>query len=181
MAGTWDEEHILSQFDFDAGPDPEMERKLQIGNRTLNRTTLEHRHQIEELAEVCCHWDLATAVQAFASVRHSAEKLDIPCKTGRALFHAVESAHEDIVAPLSTSVRIAPFEVIELLFANRGSIKHGQLLHHAVLRKLDDRLLVVQYLLDMGAPLNRLMYQDKPVSFALREAFGLGHSFARRC
>jgi hypothetical protein len=61
-----------------------------------------------------------------------------------------------------------------MLFANGGSIKHGQLLHYAIWRKQNDRLAVVDYILEKGAPVNAVMYHDKLDSYLQREAFGLG-------
>ena len=50
----------------------------------------------------------------------------------------------------------------------------GKPLHHAVRRVLADRVKVVNYILDMGPPINDVMYQNRPYSHRLREDFGIG-------
>ncbi|KAL8711812.1 MAG: hypothetical protein Q9220_003756 [cf. Caloplaca sp. 1 TL-2023] len=68
--------------------------------------------------------------------------------------------------PLSFAVRDAPFHIIQLLFDRGGpdSIRHGILLWFAIARKSEDRLQVLQYLLDIGADrdLNERMFYDRP-------------------
>lgn len=76
--------------------------------------------------------------------------------------------------PLSAAVQYGPLSVIELLFANGGNIKNGQLLHYAIWRDRDDCFAIVKYLLEKGAPVNAVMYSNEPNSFLQREAFGLG-------
>ncbi|KAL9101751.1 MAG: hypothetical protein Q9163_003027 [Psora crenata] len=70
------------------------------------------------------------------------------------------------VTPLSKALQFAPFHVILLFFHIGGptSFQHGQLLHHAVLRNLPDRLRVVDFVLMNGAlpTLNNLKYHDQP-------------------
>ncbi|KAM3423275.1 hypothetical protein BST61_g715 [Cercospora zeina] len=84
--------------------------------------------------------------------------------------------------PLSLAVLKAPISVIETLFAYRGTVRHGQLLHWAVSRKEDDRLAVIKYLLQKEAPINAIMYENHIESFNQRKPFGLGtalHGAAR--
>lgn len=76
--------------------------------------------------------------------------------------------------PLSAAVQKAPLAIIEMLFANGGSIEHGQLLHSAIWRKLDDRETVVDYLIQKGALVNAIIFQNRPKTYLLRQAFGLG-------
>lgn len=76
--------------------------------------------------------------------------------------------------PLSAAVQYAPMATIRMLFANGGSVHHGQLLHYAIWRELEDRAAVVRYLLDMGALVNAVMYHDKRQSYLHRKMFGLG-------
>lgn len=66
------------------------------------------------------------------------------------------------MTPLSFAVYNGTFEVVRLLFEHGGSIEHGQLLHHAVLRDASDCTAMVSYLLDQGAPINETMYQNRP-------------------
>ena len=63
---------------------------------------------------------------------------------------------------------------IKLLFAHGGSIEHGQLLHYAVRRNINDRPKVAQLLIDKGAPINDVMYQNHPESYRQMQDFGIG-------
>lgn len=65
--------------------------------------------------------------------------------------------------PLSYAVRYADFPIIYLLLHRRGDIRKGQLVHHAIYRE-SDTVQVVKALIDWGAPLNSLMYQDDQAS-----------------
>lgn len=76
--------------------------------------------------------------------------------------------------PLGWAVQIAPFPVIELLFAHGGSIERGQLLHHAIWRQQDDRMEVVKYLLEKGANVNAVMFRNDYWSYLQREMLALG-------
>lgn len=78
------------------------------------------------------------------------------------------------ITPLSYAVQSAPFDIIELLFENGGSIEKGQLLHHAVNRTKPDCLEVVQMLLDKGSPINSIQYQNHHDSYEHFKWFGLG-------
>jgi len=78
------------------------------------------------------------------------------------------------ITPLSIAVRDAPFEIIQLLFDHGGSIKHGQLLHFAAIRSLPDRLDVLNYILDKGAPINGLMYENSADSYEQEKFSSLG-------
>lgn len=76
--------------------------------------------------------------------------------------------------PLSAAVQYGPYDVIQILFGCGGSVKEGQLLHFAIWRDKPDRLAVVKYIIQQGAPINELMYHQHPSSFRQRERFGLG-------
>lgn len=76
--------------------------------------------------------------------------------------------------PLSAAVQYAPLDVVQMLFAHGGSVKHGQLLHYAVWRELEDRSAAVRYILEMGASVNVVMYHNKSESYLDRQVFGLG-------
>lgn len=87
------------------------------------------------------------------------------------------------ITPLSIAIRDAPFEIVRILYDYGGSIEYGQLLHYAAVRSLPDRLDVVNYFLDRGAPINRVMYENRPDSYQQEELSGLGtplHSAARK-
>lgn len=68
----------------------------------------------------------------------------------------------------------ASFEIIKLLFDRGGSLQHGQLLHYVIYRKKSDYLEVLDFLLDHGAPVNNIMYQNHVEMYLMRMAFGLG-------
>ena len=78
------------------------------------------------------------------------------------------------ITPLSIAVRDAPFEIIRILFDYGGSIEHGQLLHFAAIRGSPDRIEVVNYLLDKGALINNVMFENSPDSYEQEELSGLG-------
>ena len=78
------------------------------------------------------------------------------------------------ITPLSIAVRDAPFDIIRILFDNGGSIEHGQLLHFAAKRVLPDRIEVFEYLLDKGASINGIMFQDCEESYEQERYSGLG-------
>lgn len=80
------------------------------------------------------------------------------------------------ITPLSTAVRDAPFFIIKLLFDHGESIEHGQLLHFATSRTSTDRLQVLHYILDKGAPINDVMFQKCLESYEQQKYFGLGTS-----
>ncbi|EXJ77008.1 hypothetical protein A1O3_10165 [Capronia epimyces CBS 606.96] len=87
------------------------------------------------------------------------------------------------LTPLSYAVQYAPFDVIRTLFDHGGSIHTGQLVHCAVRRDQPDTLQVLAYLLNKGASINAVMYQNRPDSYQLQQAFGLGtplHKAAQR-
>ncbi|KAJ6028644.1 hypothetical protein N7540_004220 [Penicillium herquei] len=61
---------------------------------------------------------------------------------------------------LSVAIEEAPWSIIELLLNHGGSLQAGQLMHYAALRQLDDRLDVIQFLIDRGLEVNMITYQD---------------------
>ncbi|KGO48298.1 hypothetical protein PEX1_055240 [Penicillium expansum] len=62
--------------------------------------------------------------------------------------------------PLSVALEKAPFAIIDLLLDHGASLQHGQVIHYPAMRELDDRLEVLQYLLDCQHPLNDITYQN---------------------
>ena len=78
------------------------------------------------------------------------------------------------ITSLSIAVRDASFEIIQILFDHGGSIAHGQLLHFAAIRRFPDRLDVLNYLLNEGAPVNSLMYENDADSYEQEKFSGLG-------
>lgn len=79
------------------------------------------------------------------------------------------------ITPLPSAVNYAPLLIINLLLKHGGTVAHGQLLHFAACRKLNDRVQVLDLLLLIEAPgLNEIMYQTQAQSFRTHEAFGLG-------
>lgn len=76
--------------------------------------------------------------------------------------------------PLSVAFKKAPFAIIQLLLDHGASLQHGQVIHYAALRELDDRLEVLQYLLDCDRPLNDIMYQDCGDEYFFHMYSGIG-------
>lgn len=66
--------------------------------------------------------------------------------------------------PLSHAVKYADLPTIDLLLRRGGDVRKGQLVHNAVYRE-SNTLKVVKDLIDRGAPLNSLMYQDHQASW----------------
>lgn len=84
--------------------------------------------------------------------------------------------------PLSVAVHKGPLAVIDTLFARKGTVNRGQLLHWAALRRQDDRLAVVKLILQKGAAVNSILYENDEDSFIQRKSFSLGtplHEAAR--
>lgn len=77
------------------------------------------------------------------------------------------------LTPLSVAVQFGSISTIQAMFEHGGSIKHGQLLHHAVRRDLPDYLDVLALVLSKNPPINNVMYQDLPSYYQYR-AFALG-------
>jgi hypothetical protein len=75
---------------------------------------------------------------------------------------------------LSIAFKEAPFTAIQLLLEHGGSLKHGQVMHYAAMRELDDRLEVLQYLLDRGHSVNDIMYQSCGDEYYFHMYSGIG-------
>jgi ankyrin repeat protein len=65
--------------------------------------------------------------------------------------------------PLSYAVRYADLPTIDLLLRRGGDVSIGQLMHNAIYREFDT-LKVVEVLIDRGASVNSLMYQNHEYS-----------------
>ncbi|KAI9768464.1 MAG: hypothetical protein M1840_004873 [Geoglossum simile] len=92
------------------------------------------------------------------------------------LSHSAKPDADCIIdlTPLSFAVLHASIDIIKLLFDNGGTIRHGQLLNHAVRRRAPDRLDIINLLLDMGSDVNHIMYRNHLPSYLYHRAFGLG-------
>lgn len=62
--------------------------------------------------------------------------------------------------PLSSAVSRGSFSVIELLFNNGGDASRGELLQSVMRRTTPDQIDVITFLLERGAVVNKIMYQD---------------------
>ena len=76
--------------------------------------------------------------------------------------------------PLSIAFREAEFPIIELLLSHGASLQHGQVLHYAAMRELDDRLDVLEYVLQAGLPINHIMYQNCGDEYQFNMYSGVG-------
>ncbi|KIW22029.1 uncharacterized protein PV07_12569 [Cladophialophora immunda] len=84
------------------------------------------------------------------------------------------------MTPLSIAAAFATQEVIQYLFDAGASVKFGQPLHYAVQRRRSKEIL--ELIIQKGASVNAVMFQDDPVSFLHFECLGLGtplHEAAR--
>ncbi|KGO70384.1 hypothetical protein PITC_014970 [Penicillium italicum] len=66
--------------------------------------------------------------------------------------------------PLSYAVEHASLPIVNLLLNRGGDVTKGQVLHHAVARD-SDAVEVLKLLIDQGAPINGIMYQDHQPSW----------------
>ncbi|KAK0344119.1 hypothetical protein LTR91_002957 [Friedmanniomyces endolithicus] len=78
--------------------------------------------------------------------------------------------------PLSAAVEFASLPTIQRLLDQGGSVACGQLMHYALRRKSNDRLQIMEYLLQQPSPppVCKLMYEDEPWWFESQKFFGLG-------
>ena len=81
--------------------------------------------------------------------------------------------HELGFAP-TMAVREVHFDIIRILFDNGASTEHGQLLHLAVKRNLPNSNEVFEYLLDKGASINCIMFENCTESYEQEWLSGLG-------
>ena len=75
--------------------------------------------------------------------------------------------------PISYAMLAAPLETIDALFERGANPLCGQLLHYAVLRDKPDALEVVRRIVEKGAPINEIKYENEPKTYNEREPFGL--------
>jgi ankyrin repeat protein len=80
--------------------------------------------------------------------------------------------------PLSYAVQTAPISNIKLMFDCGGDIHRGQLLHRAI-RRENDIIEVLTMLLEKGAPLNAIMYQEHKFSRVILDYLGPGTALHR--
>ncbi|KAK3635925.1 hypothetical protein LTR56_014463 [Elasticomyces elasticus] len=80
------------------------------------------------------------------------------------------------ITPLSAAVESASLPTIQQLFDHGASVLRGQLMHYAVVRRLSDRLQIMEYLLSKhpSLSLSKVMYEDEPYCFESKKYFGLG-------
>ncbi|KIW81224.1 hypothetical protein Z517_04249 [Fonsecaea pedrosoi CBS 271.37] len=76
------------------------------------------------------------------------------------------------ITPLSIAAQSASKEVIEQLFELGASVKYGQPLHFAVYANRPDEIITL--LLEKGAPINGIMFEDHQLSYYHWKEFGLG-------
>ncbi|KAF2021874.1 ankyrin [Aaosphaeria arxii CBS 175.79] len=76
--------------------------------------------------------------------------------------------------PMSRAVSVASLPVLRLLFERTESIRPGQLIHFVLDRKEPDVKDIIDLLLDLGASLHAIQYQDDPASWAEMKYLGLG-------
>ncbi len=77
------------------------------------------------------------------------------------------------VTPVSAAIWQAPVPIIKLLLNHSSGVKSGQLLHFAVQRKCEDRLEVVELLVNLGCSINGIFFQNDERSWL---EWGLGEA-----
>lgn len=75
--------------------------------------------------------------------------------------------------PTSYAMRAASLKTIDYLFQQGANPLCGQLLHHAVLRDEPDALEVVRLIVEKGAPINEIQYENDPKTYWELEPLGL--------
>jgi ankyrin repeat protein len=78
------------------------------------------------------------------------------------------------LTPTSQAMYKAPLEIIDYLFSRGADAGCGQLLQHAVHRDKSDALDVVRRVVERGAPINEIKYENEPMLYSERKPFGLG-------
>ncbi|KAF2756386.1 ankyrin [Pseudovirgaria hyperparasitica] len=76
--------------------------------------------------------------------------------------------------PASQAMLCAPLDLIDYMFSRGADVAYGELLQWAVIRDRPDALEVVKRVVERGAPINKLKYEDEPAVFLERKIFGLG-------
>jgi len=69
---------------------------------------------------------------------------------------------------MSEAMFRATLDTIKMLFSRGGDIKRGQLLHNAVFRDNPDVVELAGLLLDRGASINEIQYENHPQAFGER-------------
>lgn len=70
------------------------------------------------------------------------------------------------LTPLSIAVEDAPISVIKLMLNRGGDTQKGQLLHHAIDRNSDETT-VLKLIIESGADINSIMYENHEASRAM--------------
>lgn len=95
---------------------------------------------------------------------------------GWLLHHGADAdgASESGDTALSHAVEYAPLSIINMLLDSVEDASHGYLLHRAIHRPQSDRLDVFKLLLEHGAPVNQVMYQDQVDEYMMMAFANLG-------
>ncbi|KAJ9221708.1 hypothetical protein DTO027B5_8911 [Paecilomyces variotii] len=91
------------------------------------------------------------------------------------LDHGADPNRQCVIdlTPFSFAVESAPISVIRLILSRGGDVQKGQLLHHAIEREAD-AIEVLRLLVEKGAPINAIMYENHYPSGALFQFMRLG-------
>ena len=76
------------------------------------------------------------------------------------------------ITPLSIAAEKASLQVLQCLVNHGALVQQGQALHYAIRSKRED--LIVEYLIENGADVNSIMFQNHDRSFHHFKCFGLG-------
>lgn len=91
------------------------------------------------------------------------------------LNHGADPNRQCVIdlTPFSFAVESAPISVIHIFLSRGGDVRKGHLLHHAIERHADT-IDVLSLLVEKGAPINAIMYENHYPSRALFQFMGLG-------
>jgi ankyrin repeat protein len=78
---------------------------------------------------------------------------------------SVSSRAELDITPTTIAVRDGSMSIVRMFLERCHGIQGGQLLHFAIVRKSEDVLEVIELLLNLGCPVDKVLFQDDPRSW----------------
>lgn len=74
----------------------------------------------------------------------------------------------------SDPMYMAPLQMVKHILSRGVDVKRGELLQWAIFRETPEALDVVKWLVERGAPINKVKYEDEPEVYYERKLLGLG-------
>jgi hypothetical protein len=75
---------------------------------------------------------------------------------------SVDAKGEWDLTPTTVAVHQAPMSTIRLFLERCNEVQSGQLLHFAIQRNKEDVLEIIELLINLGCPINIIMFQNDP-------------------